>query len=656
MSWFEGGYPGCTRHGEVKSDVGVNIVNVSHPIYHGCKNLEEAHAIFKRHQDAGTLFATIPEGEKPMLKQQDTDIPVFYSAARAPAGVSGTSATANTQANRMNRKARVESEDEDDAERTRVERAVPSDPITPSRGGSRQGTPARGRARAASPTPTPQANHTQTRRQATPRTQARAQNTNNARTADESPERAPAPSSSALRHRNIMIKNLFLTKTVNISSSRSPSFADGAQAASHARHTARSASPVEVCPSSSSEDEEDEDAGFFSPLTRQTSVSSPNSEIEGDSEPEAISEVSVAPSPRRPRATAEQELGAENVDAARRCQTPPSRSGSASATAVGSKCRQENGTGHTKNSGKSKASPPQRAQTGEGLNIDTSFKRTKLSSSPPTCQTQHEDGISPFSWLRSTEPSKGLDATTSIGGSTVPLPDPDFSITAALRARRSRTHASSASTYASDIDDGIIPTRPNTPPPPPPTTAVRERISSHRSHRPTIIPMRVCRACMQPFPNPPLPPPMSRSKGGSQDSIGTSSSRSSIKVCKHCYQPLPRSTSGSGSGSLSRSGSDSMATAAEYIEVDQVPLPPPVRGSSSQSSRSSRHSRAESVPMQRNALGLTGADSRSSAVPSSLKFSGVSDPRSPTKRSDTLPEIGSPRSQILSFRSLSNIP
>ena len=531
---------------------------------------------------------------------------------REPSATQTTGAGTNTSNNRINehRPATVEDAD-DDEERTRV----PSDPVTSPRGGSQQGTPARGRARVASPD-SRQANNARAGRRGTTRPQAHPRTTNaNANRAEERPGRTST--NPALRARNLLITNLFLAETVHVSKSGSGVRvrADAAQAASHARY---STPPAPDNPSSSTEDEEVDNAAFPACFTRQNSVSTTNTDIEGDSEPEVVSDVFITASPRRPKATVEQELGAESIRTAQRFQSPLSRPDSGSATAAGSKSKHGS-------KAPSKPTTRQHAQKGAGLSINTGFQRMKLSSSPPTGETQHEDGDGLFSWQRTEEQLRRARLSIIVGTSGIPLPDSDFSVSAAFRSHRAGSHSSASSPSArdSDIDDDIIPTRPNTPPPP-----VKSKALTQRSHRPKTICIRICDNCERPLPSPPLPSPTSRSNKGSSSS-----------TCEKCYQPLHRVTQ------EARSTRSESKIANKRPEVDQASSPV---ANSSSSTR--LRVRKGSSPVKGNALGLiNGIETCTAGAgpsvlggqtgPSRLRHARAEDPRSPCKRSDTLSEM-----------------
>ncbi|KAI0812670.1 hypothetical protein BC629DRAFT_953452 [Irpex lacteus] len=557
---------------------------------------------------------------------------------------------------------------------------MPSGPHTPARGGSRQGTPARGRARAASPTPAAPAAATTTpttrtnveeerrashraRRPTTRNTEQAREG--NARTRPERNQAPSGPSAAAKERRNILIKNVFMADTVNVSTSRfCSSRSHAAQGASPPQnHTGTRPPPTVRESSSASEDER-----FVSPFGR--AGSSPDTEIDVelgldddmDSGPEAVSEISFVPSPRRPR---NGNLQRETSAPASRYGTPLSRQGSGSVTAVSRVHERTKTTSHSKSSSSRTETQSQRRATtnlkaeGPGLSIDTGMKRLSLSSSPPTGETQREDGQLPWTWQRP------LD---------VPVPDTDFSISAALRSNKSRSGS-----VAGDGEYDIVATRPNTPPPPAlppviPAAASRSSSSSQRSQRPVpvvaVASIKLCDGCSQPLPNPPLPPPRSMSKSSSESSHASTS----VRPCRSCYQPLPSVTvtpiSDRASGSRSRSGSSRVPSRAntmpgsfdEYIESPAIRTSRSGSGSGSRSNASTySHSRSNSTgtstqappspSRHRNALGLAGTGLSS---PSSLHYSGAgSDPRSPLGRSDTLSEIGSPRAQMMSFQSLS---
>lgn len=356
-------------------------------------------------------------------------------------------------------------------------------------------------------------------------------------------------------------------------------------------------------------------------FTRENSVSTTNTEVEGDSEPEVASDVFITASPRRPKATVEQESAssAENIRAARHLQSSFSRPDSGSATAVGSKSK------HRAKAPRESAAR-QHAQRGTGLSINTNFQRMGLSSSPPTGETQHEDGDGDglFSWQRNEEQLRRARLSIIVGNSGIPLPDSDFSVSAAFRSHRAGSHSSTSSPSArdSDADDDIIYIHPTTLSPPAQPRSVKQRC-----HHPKTIRMCICDTCERPLPNPPLLPLAARSNEGFSS------------TCEKCHQPLRRATQ------ETRSTRSESKIANGRPEVDQASSPV---SSSSSSTRS--HVRKGPSPVKGNALGLVNGIETCTAGagpsvlggqtgPGRLRHSRTEDPRSPCKRSDTLSEM-----------------
>ncbi|KAI0682489.1 hypothetical protein BC835DRAFT_874317 [Cytidiella melzeri] len=488
-----------------RSDVAVNIRGVKNAIYHGCTSFGDAMRIFKKHQDEGNVRATMPENAMPEPKQEHKDVPVFCSPSRS---------TSNT------------------ARRHHPTHAS-SDPDTPARGGSRQGTPARGRARAASSTPADDessddspapANTAPSTRNEARRAGSTTAHSRTGRTPakdEPPPQRANPSEGTPTRLRNVHVENMTI-KASNVSvRSRRHCYSTPSRAAPI--RTPRRSSPPQ---SSSSEEEEDDDAGSVSPFQPPGSASSLGTEVEGESEPEVVSHISIAPSPRRTK------QDSQNSAATRRYQPPPSTRQATQATDDSSKMK------------KTSADPTlPRAQTvkqtndqqGEESTDDTDSTHLSRSSSPSTFETQYDDGDAPFGYQRRRKQQlRGVENNVKSPSYAcgVPLTYPNDSISSALRSKRSpHSYPSMRTSCNTDEDeDDIVPTRPNTPPP----SQTANSASQRRSH-PAVISIEVCSGCSQVYPNPPLPPPtstISRSRSG--NSIGSSSSHRSIKICAGC--------------------------------------------------------------------------------------------------------------------------
>ncbi|KAI0339773.1 hypothetical protein BDW22DRAFT_1360788 [Trametopsis cervina] len=458
---------------EVWSDVAATVYGVPHANYHGCTSLPEALRIYKDHQRRGNVRAVRPAPLAPSDEWKQTGVPMFASPARDQNGN-------HTQNHAQNREQNQSGNGNGNGDWSGGSRTMISDPDTSPRGGSL----ARGRARAASPAPP--SDRTARPLQPHPHSQ---------------PVQGVVRSSAGGAAAKVK------TEPATVEVRRSQRLATPARRAR--------APPASDSSSSSSDEDEDEDEDE-SPYGSQTTTSSLTTSVEldgsGNSEPEAVSSVSITASPRLTSRT-------KKPAALTRYHTPPST------------------IQLTPSPRRSRRLALSRASS---TDTDSSVQEDSRGS-PPTLQTQYySEGRSFTSASPSSRTAKSKSKL-----SDVDAPGPDESISSIFRERQSNHSGAVSRPRVKRLESvDVVPTRPNTP-----------QGNRKTRSRAMVISLQVCNGCAQPLPDPPLAPPppvVLSSNRASGESDGSLERRRVVKFCAACYQPILRTTPSSSSSASSK--------------------------------------------------------------------------------------------------------